>query len=100
MELEPYISSSNIYCPMADKKQSPLGESQIVGLKRSMLDSASTTEEMSSEDHSDLENELIAESIRLETKNWLDLHGSKLYALEFSKYLAQERKREALKKKR
>jgi len=51
--------------------------------------STSSTEEMDAQD----EWEFI---VREETKEWLAMHGSKLFALESSKYFAAEAKKKNL----
>lgn len=53
--------------------------------------STSSTEEMDVAGYD--EWELI---VREETKEWLDLHGAKLFALEASKYFAAEAKKKNL----
>lgn len=54
--------------------------------------STSSTEDMS-EDGMDPDVEIC---LRKECRDWLDLHGAKLFALETSKYLAAEAKRKNL----
>lgn len=53
--------------------------------------STSSTEEMDADAYN--EWELI---VREETREWLDLHGAKLFALEASKYFAAEAKKKNL----
>lgn len=53
-------------------------------------ESTSTTEEFSGEQSLYSDVELFS---REETKEWLDLHGSKLFALEASKFFASEQKK-------
>lgn len=55
--------------------------------------STSSTEEMDSDNYAREEFELI---VRTETKEWLALHGTKLFALETSKFLATEAKKKNL----
>lgn len=50
--------------------------------------------EVDNTDDADSEWEFI---VREETKEWLAMHGAKLFALESSKFLATESKRKALK---
>lgn len=56
--------------------------------------STDTDEEVIEVDNTDGEWEFI---VREETKEWLAMHGAKLFALESSKFLATESKRKALK---
>lgn len=55
--------------------------------------STSSTEEMEADAYAREEFELI---VSTETKDWLALHGVKLFALEASKYLAAEAKKKNL----
>lgn len=65
-----------------------------------------TTEEQSMESNSDASqsqgncDEDMDDLIKEETQNWLALHGPKLFALECSKFLSRERKRQDLRKLR
>lgn len=52
--------------------------------------STSSTEEMETQD------ELWEELVREEVKDWLAMHGAKLFALEASKHLATEAKKKNL----
>ncbi len=61
------------------------------------ISSTSSTEEMDSVDMQKEEYEFI---VRTETKEWLALHGPKLFALETSKFLAQEAKKKNLRSNR
>lgn len=57
--------------------------------------STSSTEAMSESDENDYEEE-----IRDETRMWLAKHGQKLFALECSKWLAANQRRNAIKSHR
>lgn len=46
------------------------------------------------------EDELMESCIRSEIQDWLSKHGKALFALECTKFLANERKRETAKNKR
>lgn len=59
--------------------------------------STSSTEEMESDNYAREEFELI---VRTETKDWLALHGTKLFSLETSKFLASEAKKKNLRSNR
>lgn len=55
-----------------------------------------STEEISVED----DEVQMEATMRRAVKDWLDLHGTKLFALESSKYLAREAKRKNLRQLR
>lgn len=58
-------------------------------------ESTSTTEEIMSTEG--MESELLQEWCAETTREWLALHGSRLFSLETSKFLAAESKRSNLK---
>jgi len=59
-------------------------------------DECSTTEELSLED----EDCALEEAIQRSVQQWLDLHGTKLFNLEASKFIARETKRKNLRELR
>lgn len=54
------------------------------------MDSGSSTEEL------DVDNEEWETLVREQTQNWLATHGSKLFALEASKFFATQEKKKNL----
>jgi len=59
--------------------------------------STSSTEDMSTEA---LEARAVEDMVRGEVQNWLDTHGAKLFALEASKFNAQEARRRNIRSNR
>lgn len=62
-------------------------------MQSQMVDSTSSNESMERED---LEEAIIRDQVQL----WLDQHGTKLFALESSKFLSQEKRRKDVANKR
>lgn len=73
-----------------DKKRRVLEEIQPSQSQVWEVDSGSSTEEM---DHSGLGQDEWEDLVREEAQSWLAAHGAKLFALEASKFNAQEAKR-------
>jgi len=86
-----YMQSSKV--PLRDVTKTYLSEYNAS--QKEEEDSTSTTEELSM-DSLGFEQKTISEAVT----TWLDLHGSQLFALEASKFLAKEKKKEALLKSR
>lgn len=74
-------------------KKAPL-QRQDANLAQVMQISESSDESVTEVDANFEEWECI---VREETKEWLAMHGAKLFALESSKFMATEQKRKALK---
>jgi len=76
--------------------QQPLKERKNKNVLHISSGSCSTTEDMQ-EDGMDAD---IEECVRSEISGWLATHGSKLFSLEASKFLAAESKRGSVRSKR
>jgi len=90
--------ASEAWKPSPFKTPRPVLKKREQNVKRLSISSGSgsTTEDMQEDGlDSDLE-----ECVRSEISQWLATHGSKLFSLETSKFLAAESKRASLKSKR
>lgn len=76
--------------------QKPILKQREKNVLRISSGSGSTTEDLS-EDGMDAD---LEECVRSEISGWLATHGSKLFSLEASKFLAAESKRASIRNKR
>lgn len=82
---------------MSDQKNRHFKGSKNLSESQALeADEVSTTEELSVDE----EDTTLEETITRSVQQWLDLHGTKLFNLEASKFIAREAKRNALRQLR